>query len=333
VSWQHASVFAIALGLATGCAEHLRSIDHGGGWSTGFLFWPPPDATSTWLGEPTGAVTLGDAAARVASALRNAGYIDQHWFPIGVRYEHGFAVTTRLEQTDDGGTPTLPVDRWPAEYADAVNLLWITRCQSPYLHRRGRYRALLVAFTDLHVRIPGRPLRFDETTAMDGPGLPANAIPSRRRVPAGYRVGVYIYEYEAESARDNGTFLWQDASVSPAEIIERAGLSALTALPRTDVHARSRLRALRDELRADSPRSERSRRLGRGLTRRFLHDHRGFLHDHRWLLARLASHDGGRRDHRLLVRDIHAVHDRAGRFHRRRRLREDAEIQWRKHAP
>jgi hypothetical protein len=229
VPWQHASVFAIALGLATGCAEHLRSIDHGGGWSTDFLFWPPPDATSQWLGGPAGGVTLGDAAGQVAGALRHAGYVDQHWFPIGVRYEHGFAVTTRLEQTDDGGTPALSVDRWPVGYADAVNLRWLTRCESPYLPRQGRYRALLVAFTDLHVRVPGRPLRFDETTAMDGPGLPT-AIPSGRRVPAGYRVGVYIYEYEAESARDNGTFLSRDANVAPAEHIHRASLSALVGL-------------------------------------------------------------------------------------------------------
>jgi hypothetical protein len=165
--------------------------------------------------------------AQVASALREAGYADQRWFPIGVRYEHGFAVTTRLEQTDAGGTPRSSLDRWPVGYADAVNLRWLAGCENPYLPRQGRYRALLVAFTDLHVRVPGRPQRLDESTAMDGPGLPASAIPGRRRVPAGYRVGVYIYEYEAESAGDYGKFLSREPDVAPANLVERAGLSAL----------------------------------------------------------------------------------------------------------
>jgi hypothetical protein len=230
VSWQHASVFAIGVGLATGCAEHLRSINQGAVWSTGVLFWPPPDATSSWIGEAAAPVSLGDAAAKVASALRDAGYVDQHWFPIGTQYQHGFAVTTRLEQTDERGMARPSGDRWPVGYPDAVNLRWLTSSTSPFLPRQGRYRALLVAFTDLHGHVRGRPPRFDETTAMDGPGGPAPAVHIRRPVPAGYRIGVYIYEYEAEDDGEVGTFVTRDPDVSPAEHIERSGLSTLAGL-------------------------------------------------------------------------------------------------------
>jgi hypothetical protein len=230
VSWPNASVFAIALGLATGCAEHLHSIRQGSGWSTHVLFWPPPDATSSWFRDAAPAAgTLGDAMASVARNLRQAGYADLRWFPIGANYEHGFAVTTRLEQTDQDGAAKPFADRWPAEYAEAANLQWLTDCRTPYLARPGRYRVFLVAFTDLHVPVPGRPVRVDTSTAMDGPDFPVTAIPTRRRVTAAYRVGVYIYEYESGAPGEGGTFVSRDEKVGPADQIKRSGLSVLAA--------------------------------------------------------------------------------------------------------
>jgi hypothetical protein len=234
VSWQDASLFAIAVGLAAGCAEHLGSLNGSAGWSTGVLFWPPPGASATWIAEPSpqpsATATLGDAAQVIAAALRRAGYSDLRWFRIGVHHDHGFAVTTRLERIDDDGTPRPLAERWLSPYPEAANLLWLTRATEPYLPGRGRYRVLLVAFTDLHFRTPGRPQRWDESTAMEGPDLPASEIPASLRAAAGYRVGVYVYEYRAKSADGTDALLVPHASVSARAQVERSGLSGLAAL-------------------------------------------------------------------------------------------------------
>jgi hypothetical protein len=94
---------------------------------------------------------MGGAAARVKRTLDGAGYSDQRWYPIGVGHLHGFAVTTRLEQIDDHGTPKLGLERWSPLYPESANLLWLLRAREPRLPGPGRYRAFLVAFTDLPV--------------------------------------------------------------------------------------------------------------------------------------------------------------------------------------
>ncbi|HEV3193213.1 MAG TPA: hypothetical protein VGY54_22045 [Polyangiaceae bacterium] len=76
VSWPQTTVFAIVVGLAAGCAEHLRSVRRSPSWSTGVLFWPPPLATSTWIAEPSTLVTLGDEARLIEDALRREGYTE-----------------------------------------------------------------------------------------------------------------------------------------------------------------------------------------------------------------------------------------------------------------
>jgi hypothetical protein len=225
VSWQHAAVIAIGIGLATGCAEHFRAIDRSASWSTGVFFWPPPHATSSWIAEPSTARTLGDVATLVGDALRRAGYADQRWFPIGVHCEHGFAVTTRLEGIDEDGTPKAPAARWLAPYPDAASLRWLTTSTETYLPKRGRYRVLLIAFTDLHVPPGDHPQRWDEGTAMEGPGMPAADVPARRPVAAGYRVGAYVYEYEKKAADGDGDFVPEDTNVPAAEHLTRSGLS------------------------------------------------------------------------------------------------------------
>ncbi len=227
VYWQHVCVFAVATALAAGCAEHLHSMDRSASWSTGVLFWPPPSATSVWLGEPSAWATLDEASRFIGDALRGAGYGDQRWFPIGAHYEHGFAVTTRLERIEEDGTPKSRVERWLRQYPEAASLHWLAGSAETYLPSAGRYRVLLVAFTDLHVPLRGRPQRWDEGTAMEGPGLPSTEVPARHRVSAGYQVGVYIYEYEATSADGEGALLPPDRSVPGAAFLERSGLSAL----------------------------------------------------------------------------------------------------------
>jgi hypothetical protein len=224
VSWQQVAVFSVALTLTAGCAEHLRSMDHAASWSTGVLFWPPPTATATWIAEPSASSTPGDAERLIEGALRHAGYAEQRWFPIGARYEHGFAVTTRLERIDEEGQPKSAIERWLSQYPDPASMLWLAGSAEPYLPGPGRYRVMLVAFTDLAAPFAGRPQRWDESTAMEGPELRGTDFPLKRRAPADYRVCVYIYEYEAKSADGAGRLVSQDADIRAAARLEKSGL-------------------------------------------------------------------------------------------------------------
>jgi hypothetical protein len=233
VSWQKASVFAIALGLAAGCAEHLRAISRTGGFSTGVFFWPPPPSTSSWIGEPSRFATFRDAAEVVAATLGRAGYHEQRLLPIGANYEHGFAVTTRLEHIDEHGAPRPPGDRWVLPFPDAASLRWLAGSAETYLPAKGRYRVFFVAFTDLQPPLRGARERWDEETAMDGPDLKAPALPVHRRVRAGFRIGVYVYEYEARSSDGQGRLLFTDPDVAAAAHMERSGLRALMATTRS----------------------------------------------------------------------------------------------------
>jgi hypothetical protein len=170
-------------------------------------------------------MTLGEEAADVRSALEAAGYGDLEWMPIGAHHEHGFAVTTRLERIDESAAPA--GDRWMVQYPRAATLRWLGESGEAYLPKRGRYRALLVAFTDLHDPVPGRPRRWDETTAMAGASLPSEVPPSRPG--PGFRLGVYVYEYEStkDGLEGEGFFVRSDPERAATVHLRQSGLSSL----------------------------------------------------------------------------------------------------------
>lgn len=209
--------------LSVGCAEHLHLRVHGvvvGG--PVLSFWPPPDSTWTWSGraEAVPSRFLGEAADRVAVALRSAGYADQRWYAVGARYVHGFVVTTRLERVQDDGAPEEKGRRWSSRFPEASNLLWLEGARKMRLPGAGRYRVLLVAFTDLPIGATNRAQRRSEQTWMaERPDAPSTELPSMRRVSSDYRVGVYEYEYEYQSGASDseGAFVPYDeaSSASP----------------------------------------------------------------------------------------------------------------------
>jgi hypothetical protein len=207
---QHACVAAIALGLAAGCAEHLKALERtpmAGG--SRYFFWPPPEATAVWAGDPS-ARSFGIAVARIQSALRAAGYAEQRLVPIGLRCEHGFALTTRLERVDQGGAPSA-FERWSLPYPEAASVEWLVQERRPRMPAPGRFRVLLVALTDLPLNGRGRATPWNEHTVMTGPGAPADVIvPGERIVTSAYRIGVFIYEYESTATDGDGAFVPRD---------------------------------------------------------------------------------------------------------------------------
>jgi hypothetical protein len=230
VAWNIASLLVMAAALATGCATHLNMLEQGAsGGGSPYLFWPPPGATSAWIAESSGAVTFGAEAEHVEDSLRDAGYRDQHWYPIGVDFAHGFAVSTRLERIDDDGTPKPTAERWSALYPDASTLKWLARASEPRLPTPGRYRAFIVTFTDLSFDARNVAPRWDEQTLMDGPALPPMTLPANRAVSARFRLVVHVYEYESNSSTGAGAFIPTDTKLSPLVHVQKAGLSTLAA--------------------------------------------------------------------------------------------------------
>jgi hypothetical protein len=131
---------------------------------------------------------------------------------VGLGYAHGFAIATRLEKVAAGGLPCSGDERWSPLYAEPPELRWLTFASSPVLPSRGRYRALLVTFSDLPLVSRNRPPMEDEWTVMDGPDVPRGA-PLPVRVPGPrYRVSLHVYELEA--AKDDGSSRLDDADAS-----------------------------------------------------------------------------------------------------------------------
>jgi hypothetical protein len=204
--------------LSVGCAEHLQLRTRGvavGGLP--LSFWPPPDATETWSGRAEAAPSryLGEAADRVAVALRSAGYTEQRWYAVGARYAHGFMVTTRLERMQDDGAPEENRLRWSSRFPEAPELLWLEGARKTRLPGAGRYRVLLVAFTDLPIGATDRAQRRNEETWMaERPDVPSTELPSMRRVSSDYRVAVYEYEYQSGASASEGAFVPYDEAPS-----------------------------------------------------------------------------------------------------------------------
>lgn len=225
---QKVSVVALALGLAAGCAEQHINRSHGFVGDAQRTFWPPPPPTTLWTSDAGADTTLGDAALRVAETLRRAGQGDLRWYPIGVGYAHGFAVTTRLERIDADARPAGA--RWDPLYDEASSLEWLKNDSSPRVSAPGRYRLTLVAFTDLPPREAHAAPRWNEGTWMDGPDAIDRRIPGAKHAGRGYQVRVYVYEYatkpgEVETAP-------AAAVVGAEEEVERAGLEELGAVVR-----------------------------------------------------------------------------------------------------
>lgn len=222
---QPLSVFAMAAAIATaGCATRMASLGVSAAPAPEVLFWPPPPATSSWSEEPTALrdSSMGEVAVRVQSALRAAGIAKMRWSPIGVGYAHGFVVTTRLERLDDDGAPMKPSERWSSAFPDAPELLWLAQAHEMRLPAAGKYRVLLFAFTDLPVvRPPHSAPRWNEDTVLFGPGLSAAGLPYARRVLSAFRLGVFDYEYEADSPGE-GRLVSSDARrpVGPSAKLE-----------------------------------------------------------------------------------------------------------------
>jgi len=204
-------------------------------------FWPPAHGSALAIAaRPQRAATehLGGVAQRVRSELQRAGYPELRWYPIGLGYRHGFAVTTRLEALNDDGTRKPRTERWSVFYPEPANLRFLTLAQSMPLPHPGRYRVFLVAVTDLPIGASRIAPTWDETTVMDGPGVRSVAHSAFPRENASdlsdYRVGVYIYQYQRRQDEAQGHASANDSDPTATAQLRAVNLTQLAESPFVD---------------------------------------------------------------------------------------------------
>ena len=199
-------IFGLGAVLTVGCAEPLQLLARAP--TTGVSpcsFWPPAPSTATWIAESNAdrRAAMNSVAGSLELSLRAAGYSDQRWFPIGTRHEHGFAVTTRLERID-GAERSIDHERWTSLYREAATLKWLRLARTLPMPRAGRYRVLLIAYTDLPIGPTSVAPTWSDETMMDGPGaresFSAGQSGVPERLPSGYRFGIYEYDYQREDS-------------------------------------------------------------------------------------------------------------------------------------
>ena len=225
---------------ALACATQRELIDRSAGAGVSpCSFWPPPPpSTSVALTRnalPPQAAGLTGVANRIATELDAAGYPEPRWYPIGLEYRHGFAATTRLEAVNDDATPRPQAERWSSLYPDAANLRWLTLARKMPLPRPGRYRVFLIAFTDLPPESSAIAPIWNEDTVMDGPGVgPKERSPRAlgdSRDLSGYRLGVYLYQYERQQDQVQGQSSAGESGWSATAQLHAAGLDRLVESP------------------------------------------------------------------------------------------------------
>ncbi|HKQ67757.1 MAG TPA: hypothetical protein VJT73_00385, partial [Polyangiaceae bacterium] len=192
---------------------------------------PSTSLATTDIALPTPERTFGDVLDRIAHDLDDSGYDDARWYPIGARYRHGFALTTRLEGIADDATPLFERDRWHGSYPEPLTLRWLANVREVPVSSSERYRAFLLAFTDLPLTPTQVAPRWNEETVMEGPGIPEatdpSGLPRQRAAPRSFRLGIYVYEYEGELLTSKGTFMSTDDSISAPEHVRASGLAKL----------------------------------------------------------------------------------------------------------
>jgi hypothetical protein len=206
---QLAALVVLASSLAGCAANQGLAASRSVGWS-GNYFWPPPPGTWLWIGKdevPPKVESLGAAADHLATRLRETGYSQQRWFPIGLGFVHGFAVTTKVERIDDDGMHA-QTQRWTSLHTDPANLRWLSSAKTVLLPQPGRYRAFLLAVTDLPIgRTVIAPV-WTDNTVMEGPGIPQDLseadVPRALRLSSDHKLGVYVYVYERHEGEDRG---------------------------------------------------------------------------------------------------------------------------------
>ena len=162
------------------------------------LPWPPPPPSTqvvlahTVLFRATSGGTLHDADVVLTSALDAAGYSDRSYFSV----PGGFAIVTRIEQTQSDGTPMQPPARWSMKSLEPNPFDIVAQLKLFVTAPPGYFQIWAFVVTDEPFPADGRPLGRNAMMKLLYSGdnrLPAQFAQSA--VSASTQCTVLVYEF------------------------------------------------------------------------------------------------------------------------------------------
>lgn len=167
--------------------------------------WPPPEASARAIisRELFGAAspgTLGAVADILAEALAEAGYTGPGY--LGV--PGGFAMITRIEQTDRGGRPLAGNARWATKIVVVKSFSISAVIRALMTAEPGFFRVMALVVTDKSFDDNGSRARLETLENWSRKGVDA-LVPDVRDMPFGenYKISALVYEFEKFSESED----------------------------------------------------------------------------------------------------------------------------------
>ncbi len=196
--------------------------------------WPPPNASTkakvernllAVSGAPT---TLGQVADRLERAFDQAGYREIGWYSV----PKGFALASRLEQTNPDGTCKPEEERWKAKACTPPIHSLGEYIRALFIPQKGHFRLIVFVVTSVPFdQTAPAPSREDAIEWVD---IGVSALPAaikKQRFTEEHQCTALIYEF-LQIGTDSPAKFVDDASISCREHLKRARLlAALGGLP------------------------------------------------------------------------------------------------------
>lgn len=167
--------------------------------------WPPPEASaratiSRSLFGSNPPATLGEVADTLAEALSEAGYTGPGY--LGV--PRGFAMVTRIEQTDRSGRPLDGNARWASQIIVVKSFSISAVLRALMTAEPGFFRILVLVITDKPFDDSGAQARLETLEAWSRKGVDV-LVPDVREMPfdENYKVSALVYEFEKASENED----------------------------------------------------------------------------------------------------------------------------------
>ena len=199
-----------------------------------FSPWPPPPASDVYeipssvLNGSQRPLDLGGLNLRLSSALETNGYATRRYFSV----PGGFAIVTRLEQTNVDGSPKQPPDRWNV---NGPTVSWSDFVLADYLHAivnaPGYFQVLVFVVSGTPFAEGERTINRGQATALLRKGFTdidqvTTAMPNNENV----HCQVMVYEFENRKSDDADAAKVKYPSRLPAQThIKQNGLWASLA--------------------------------------------------------------------------------------------------------
>jgi hypothetical protein len=184
--------------------------------------WPPPRASSQAvldIGETTGPLGLLDQ--NLSLVLENNGYTERSYFAV----PGGFALVTRLEQTEADGRPKTGDARWAITVGPLQEFSLSAYLKALFTANPGYYRVLAFIVTSTPFSQSETTVSRDEAMRWLARGLnvlPA-AVAEQPMTPA-HRATVLVYEFEQQQSSSDRTRLAIPGRLTARAHLERSSL-------------------------------------------------------------------------------------------------------------